>query len=170
MFTANNLYINAMPLYLSKELMMDVGTLGVLFGIAALCEIPVMMNAGWLAARFGAFKMLAIGLCCACLFYISVLTVTEYWSLVAIQLLNGIFIGLSATLGMVVLQDMMKDRLGFASTLFTNMLQVSMLMASLSIGVVGEFFRYYNAFMICLIGVLVALSLMVYFMRTQAAD
>lgn len=170
MFSANNLYINSMPLYLSKELTIDVSQLGILFGAAALCEIPVMMNAGWLAARYGAVKMLAVGLFCACLFYIAVLSFAEFWLLLAVQVLNGIFIGLSATLGMVVLQNMMKERLGFASTLFTNMLQVSMLVASLSIGVVGEFFSYYSAFIICLSGAICALLLLVYFLLSGSLN
>lgn len=49
-FTANNLYIVSMPLYLSQELSVDANWLGVLFGVAALCEIPIMLYAGKLAA------------------------------------------------------------------------------------------------------------------------
>ncbi|WP_375749276.1 sugar efflux transporter [Vibrio sp. HN007] len=170
MFSANQLYINSMPLYLSQELMIDASKLGFLFGIAALCEIPVMMNAGTLAARYGAAKMLSIGLGFASLFYIVVLSATEFWVLAAAQLLNGIFIGLSATLGMVVLQNLMRDRLGFASTLFTNMLQVSMLVASMSIGIAGEYFSYHSAFFFCLTGAGCALLLMLYFLNTRALD
>ncbi|MDG3084825.1 sugar efflux transporter [Vibrio hannami] len=170
MFSANNLYINSMPLYLSKELLIDASKLGFLFGLAALCEIPVMMNAGTLAARFGAAKMLSIGLGFACLFYIVVLSATEFWMLAIAQLFNGIFIGLSATLGMVVLQNLMKDRLGFASTLFTNMLQVSMLVASMSIGIAGEYFSYHSAFFFCLTGAACALILMLYFLNSRTLE
>uniref|UniRef100_UPI003F58AE7C MFS transporter n=1 Tax=Vibrio cholerae TaxID=666 RepID=UPI003F58AE7C len=51
-FASNNLYITSMPLYLSRELMVPEHWLGILFGTAALCEIPVMLMAGKLAARW----------------------------------------------------------------------------------------------------------------------
>jgi SET family sugar efflux transporter-like MFS transporter len=64
---------------------------------------------------------------------------------------------------MVVLQDMMKDRLGTASTLFSNMLNVSMLVASLSVGVVGELFNYYSTLYVSLAGSLTAIVLLALF-------
>ncbi|MGC9459972.1 MFS transporter, partial [Vibrio genomosp. F10] len=39
-FSANNLYITSIPLYLSQELKVNVSWLGLLFGMAAACEIP----------------------------------------------------------------------------------------------------------------------------------
>jgi len=81
--------------------------------------------------------------------------------LIVAQILNGIFIGTCATLGMVVMQDMMKDKLGTASTLFSNMLQLSMLVSSLSVGIVGELFNYYSSFYVSLLGVSLALILLI---------
>ncbi|GAB2659482.1 sugar efflux transporter [Vibrio panuliri] len=150
MFSANNLYVITMPIYLSQELKVDASWVGYMFGMAALCEIPFMLKAGRLAARYGIMKLLALSLVCGCLFFIAMLTVTEFWQLLSIQILNGIFIGITATLGMVAMQDMMKDRLGTASTLFSNLLQVSMLISSLSIGVVGEMYNYRAAFYVSL--------------------
>lgn len=163
MFAANNLYINTLPLYLSKELMVGANWIGLFFGMAALCEIPIMMNASRLANRWGTMRVLTVGLICGCLFYIGMLNVTQVWALLAIQIFNGVFIGLSATLGMVAMQDMMKDRLGTASTLFTNLLQISMLIASLSIGIVAELYNYYSAFYVCLTGAVCSLILLTYF-------
>ena len=80
--------------------------------------------------------------------------------LIAAQIFNGIFIGSCATLGMVALQDMMRDRLGTASTLFSNLLNVSMLAASLAVGVVGELFSYYSAFYVCLFAIVLAYLLL----------
>ncbi|WP_413113293.1 hypothetical protein [Thaumasiovibrio sp. DFM-14] len=36
---------------------------GFLFGAAAWCEIPIMLATGWLALRFGAHTVLAVGYC-----------------------------------------------------------------------------------------------------------
>ncbi|EKA7352208.1 sugar efflux transporter [Vibrio vulnificus] len=160
-FAANNLYIVSMPLYLSQELKVDANWLGVLFGVAALCEIPVMLWAGKLARRWSALTIMKVGIASGVLFYAVMLVATDYTHLIVAQILNGIFIGTCATLGMVVMQDMMKDKLGTASTLFSNMLQLSMLVSSLSVGVVGELFNYYSSFYVSLFGVSFALILLI---------
>ncbi|MCC2521933.1 sugar efflux transporter [Vibrio coralliilyticus] len=159
-FAANNLYIVSMPLYLSQELKVEANWLGVLFGVAALCEIPVMFYAGKLAARFGTVRVMSVGLVSGCLFFVTMLIATDKAMLIAAQIFNGIFIGSCATLGMVALQDMMRDRLGTASTLFSNLLNVSMLAASLAVGIVGELFSYYSAFYVCLFAIVLAYLLL----------
>ncbi|WP_019277734.1 sugar efflux transporter [Vibrio coralliilyticus] len=159
-FAANNLYIVSMPLYLSQELKVEANWLGVLFGVAALCEIPVMFYAGKLAARFGTVRVMSVGLVSGCLFFVTMLIASDKAMLIAAQIFNGIFIGSCATLGMVALQDMMRDRLGTASTLFSNLLNVSMLAASLAVGVVGELFSYYSAFYVCLFAIVLAYLLL----------
>ncbi|MCG6263055.1 sugar efflux transporter [Vibrio vulnificus] len=160
-FAANNLYIVSMPLYLSQELKVDANWLGVLFGVAALCEIPVMLWAGKLARIWSALTIMKVGIASGVLFYSVMLVATNYTHLIVAQILNGIFIGTCATLGMVVMQDMMKDKLGTASTLFSNMLQLSMLVSSLSVGIVGELFNYYSSFYVSLLGVSLALILLI---------
>ncbi|MGL4829896.1 MAG: MFS transporter, partial [Vibrio sp.] len=166
-FGANNLYITSMPLYLSRELMVPEHWLGLLFGTAALCEIPVMLMAGKLAQRWGTNKLLMLGIASGMLFYGVMLTHTGFIAMMAAQVLNGFFIGVCATLGMVVLQDMMQDRLGTASTLFSSMLSISTLVASLSVGVVGEFYNYFSTLYVSLTGAFSALILLMLFSQLQ---
>lgn len=159
-FAANNLYITSMPLYLSQELNVDANWLGFIFGAGALCEIPVMLWAGRLADKVGTIKLMMMGIVSGVLFYVVMLNSTSFVAMLSAQVLNGFFIGVCATLGMVVLQDMMHDRLGTASTLFSNTLSISMLVASLSVGVVGQLYNYYATLYVSLVGVLVAVLLL----------
>lgn len=159
-FAANNLYITSMPLYLSQELKVDGNWLGFLFGAAALCEIPVMLWAGRLAQKVGTIKLMMLGVATGIVFYMVMLTSQTFATMLVAQILNGFFIGVCATLGMVVLQDMMRDRLGTASTLFSSMLSISMLLASLSVGVVGELYNYYSTLYVSFVGVIVAVILL----------
>lgn len=162
-FAANNLYITSMPLYLSQELKVDPSWLGLLFGAAAACEIPVMLSAGKMAEKFGAIKVMTLGVAIGCVFYLMMMLNTSFSAMLAAQLLNGFYIGVCATLGMVVLQDMMRDRLGTASTLFSSMMNIAMLVASLSVGFVGEWFNYYSTLYVSLVSSLIALALLVWF-------
>lgn len=162
-FAANNLYITSIPLYLSQELKVDGNWLGLLFGTAALCEIPVMLWAGRLAQKVGTIRLMMLGIAMGVLFYMVMLTSQSFTSMLVAQVLNGFFIGVCATLGMVVLQDMMRDRLGTASTLFSSMLSISMLVASLSVGIVGELYNYYSTLYVSLAGVIIAVVLLWFF-------
>ncbi|MGL4192978.1 MAG: MFS transporter, partial [Vibrio sp.] len=141
--------------------------LGLLFGVAALCEIPVMLMAGKLAERWGTSKLLMLGISSGIVFYALMLTHTGFIAMMGAQVLNGFFIGVCATLGMVILQDMMQDRLGTASTLFSSLLSVSSLVASLSVGVVGEYFNYFSTLYVSFFGVVIALFLLVLFSQLQ---
>lgn len=162
-FAANNLYITSMPLYLSQELKVDPSWLGLLFGAAAAFEIPVMLSAGKMAEKFGAIKVMTLGVAIGCVFYLVMMFNTSFSAMLAAQLLNGFYIGVCATLGMVVLQDMMRDRLGTASTLFSSMMNIAMLVASLSVGFVGELFNYYSTLYVSLVSSLIAFALLVLF-------
>ncbi|MEZ9233174.1 sugar efflux transporter [Vibrio amylolyticus] len=162
-FSANSLYVTSIPLYLSQELKVDVSWLGLLFGMAAACEIPIMLAAGKMAERVGTVRIMIVAVSAGALFYLVMLSSTTFFAMLAAQILNGFFIGICATLGMVALQDMMKDQLGTASTLFSNMLNISVLTSSLAIGVVGELFDYYSALYFCFGGVVIAVGLLIIF-------
>lgn len=162
-FSANNLYITSMPLYLSKELQVDVSWLGLMFGMAAACEIPVMLGAGKMAERMGTTRVMTLGVTSGAMFFLVMLSTTSFTGMLIAQILNGFFIGVCATLGMVALQDMMKDRLGTASTLFSNMLNISVLVSSVMVGVVGELYNYYSALYLCFVGVVIAAVLLIVF-------
>ncbi|MUJ19940.1 sugar efflux transporter [Aliivibrio fischeri] len=162
-FSANNLYITSMPLYLSQELQVDVSWLGLMFSVAAACEIPVMLEAGKMAEKMGTTRVMTLGVISGAMFFLVMLSSTSFTSMLIAQILNGFFIGVCATLGMVALQDMMKDRLGTASTLFSNMLNISVLVSSVLVGVVGELYNYYSALYLCFIGAIIAAVLLIVF-------
>ncbi|MUL03192.1 MFS transporter [Aliivibrio fischeri] len=162
-FSANNLYITSMPLYLSQELQVDVSWLGLMFGVAAACEIPVMLGAGKMAEKMGTTRVMTLGVISGAMFFLVMLSSISFTSMLIAQILNGFFIGVCATLGMVALQDMMKDRLGTASTLFSNMLNISVLVSSVLVGVVGELYNYYSALYLCFVGAVIAAVLLIVF-------
>ncbi|GGK36436.1 MFS transporter [Aliivibrio fischeri] len=162
-FSANNLYITSMPLYLSQELQVDVSWLGLMFGMAAACEIPVMLGAGKMAEKLSTTRVMTLGVTSGAMFFLVMLSTTSFTGMLIAQILNGFFIGVCATLGMVALQDMMKDRLGTASTLFSNMLNISVLVSSVMVGVVGELYNYYSALYLCFAGAVIAAVLLIMF-------
>jgi SET family sugar efflux transporter-like MFS transporter len=86
-----------MPLFIIDELHLPEKLAGIMMGTAAGLEIPTMLIAGYYAKRFGKrflMRIAAAGL----LFYIGMLTVHTPALLLALQLLNAIYIGILAGL------------------------------------------------------------------------
>lgn len=147
-FSANNMYITSISLYITQELNFDSKWVGYLMGIAAFVEIPIMLYSGFLALRFGSTRFIYIACISGIMFFSGLLFAQQLWQFMLLQLFNGVFIGINASLGMLVVQDMMKKQLGLASTLFNNSIMLSTLLSSLMVGGIAQYFSYYAVFLV----------------------
>ena len=100
MWGTNSLYIINMPLFIIDELHLPEKLAGIMMGTAGL-EIPTMLIAGYYAKRFGKRFLMRIAAVAGLLFYVGMLTVHTPALLLALQLLNAIYIGILAGIGML---------------------------------------------------------------------
>ncbi|PLR52354.1 sugar efflux transporter [Chimaeribacter arupi] len=146
MWTAKGMYLINMPLYLVQELALPEKLVGVLMGTAAGLEIPIMLVAGYYARRFGKRSMMRLAVAAGVLFYFCLLFTTGTVALLLLQLLNAVFIGILAGIGMLYFQDLMPNQAGAATTLFTNSTRVGWIIAGSCAGVVAEMWNYHAVF------------------------
>tara|TARA_R110001583_G_scaffold6618_5_gene33607 strand:- start:39374 stop:40570 length:1197 start_codon:yes stop_codon:yes gene_type:complete len=146
-FSANNMYITSISLYLTQELNFASKWAGYLMGIAAFIEIPIMLSAGYLAQKLGMHRLIFIACLSGLIFHVGLLVAKQPWEFMVIQIFNGIFVGINASLGMVVVQDLIKKQMGLASTLFSNSQMLSVLLGSMMIGFIAQNISYYAIFM-----------------------
>ncbi len=156
-FTANNMYLTSISLYITQTLNFDSKWAGYLMGIAAFIEIPIMLSAGYLAPKFGSMRLTYCACISGLIFFGGLLFAQQLWQFMLLQIFNGVFIGVNASLGMLVVQDMMKKQLGLASTLFNNSLMLSTLLSSLLVGGIAQYFSYYAVFIAAALCCLTAL-------------
>ncbi|KAA8995263.1 sugar efflux transporter [Affinibrenneria salicis] len=150
MWTCNGIYLINMPLYLINELHLEEKLAGVLMGAAAGLEIPVMLLAGYVAGRCGKRVLMRAAVIAGLLFYLGLLLVDHPLTLILLQLLNAIFIGILAGIGMLYFQDLMPGQAGAATTLFTNTTRVGWIISGSLAGAVAEIWGYYAVFFIAL--------------------
>ena len=155
-FCCNSVYLINMPLYVIKELQLEEKLAGILMGTAAGLEIPIMLLAGYLTRYVSKKSLLLFAIVCGLLFYAALLIVENPWLLIAIQLLNGALIGIIATIGMLYFQDLMPQQLGSATTLFTNAVKSSWVIAGPVAGVIAEIWNYASVFYFCLLAIVLA--------------
>src|SRR6185295_5190956 len=114
------LSVQALPLFIGAELQGEVGDAGLLLGLCAALEIPLMLGLGLLAVRLPVRRLLFAGAACGIAYYSVAAMATELWVLVAGQALNAMFIAAITGLGISYMQNMLPGHPGRATTLFTN--------------------------------------------------
>ncbi|PJG58456.1 MFS transporter [Aeromonas cavernicola] len=148
MWTCNSMYLINMPLYITRELGLEERLAGLLMGTAAAIEIPFMLLAGYYTARVGKRPMLLVAVGAGLAFYVGLVTLSSQTALLALQLLNAIFVGIVAGIGMSYFQDLMPGRTGVATTLFTNSIRTGSIMAGAIAGGVAEVWNFHGVFIV----------------------
>ncbi len=121
-----------------------------MMGTAAGLEIPVMLLAGYLTSRLGKRLLMRLAVIAGLIFYAGLTLLNGSWALLALQLLNAIFIGILAGMGMLYFQDLMPGQAGAATTLFTNTTRVGWIISGSLAGIVAEVWSYHAGFVIAI--------------------
>ncbi|MFB9137648.1 sugar efflux transporter [Vibrio olivae] len=164
---ANSAYINAMPLYLTQQLAWPKAFPGILLGMTAAVEIPVMLLAARWSESFGKEKVVMAGFGLALCFYIGLQVVDSQLGLFLLQILNGTFFGIFVGLGISLMQDNAPNIVGKVSAFYTNSMLVGTMAGTSMMGIVSQYFGYKAALMACLIPMVAAIGLLILFMRSQ---
>ena len=129
----------ALPLYTQTELGGDVGDAGLILGLCAALEIPLMLGLGWLTTRLP-LRPLILGGAATGVAYFAVATAAgTVWVLLAAQLLNALFIAAVSGLGITYVQEMLPRQPGRATTLFTNTFPIGAMLAGPLFGIAQHF-------------------------------
>jgi SET family sugar efflux transporter-like MFS transporter len=151
MWTCNCMYLINMPLYLIHELQLPEKMAGLMMGTAAGLEIPTMLIAGYVSKHYGNRLLMRVAVTAGLLFYLGLLMFTDATALLLLQLLNAIFIGILAGIGMIYFQDLMPGQAGAATTLFTNTGRVGWIFAGSLAGLISEIWQYHAVFFVALL-------------------
>lgn len=151
------LAVQALPLLVATELGGDAGDAGLLLGVCAALEIPLMLSFGALATRTPVRLLLFVGAAGGIAYYGLTALATSLWVLVAGQALNALFIGAVSGLGISYMQDMLPRHPGRATTLFTNTFPLGAMLAGPLLGLAQQFgyrLAYWLCAALCLAGLL----------------
>ena len=157
MWTCSAMYLIDVPLYITAELGLPQSLTGWMMGIAAAIEIPIMILVGRYVNRVGKRLMMAGAMVAGIVFYAGMLWFTSTTGLLALQLFNAIFIGIIATVGMLYFQDLMPERAGMATTLFTNSISTGVILAGILQGILTEYGPHSSVYLLAILLLFIAL-------------
>ena len=146
--TPLTLSVQALPLFIGKELGGDVGDAGLILGLCAALEIPLMLGLGLLSVRVPLRLLLFAGAVCGIAYYSLVAVAGSVWLLLAGQVLNALFIAAVSGLGISYMQNMLPGQPGRATTLFTNSFPLGAMLAGPLLGL-SQHFGFRLAYVLC---------------------
>ena len=146
--TPLTLAVQTLPLFIGSELGGDVGDAGLLLGLCAALEIPLMLGLGVLSTRVPLRALLFAGAACGVAYYALVALADDLWLLVGGQLLNALFIAAVSGLGISYMQNMLPRHPGRATTLYTNSFPLGAMFAGPLFGL-AQHFEYRLAYWMC---------------------
>jgi SET family sugar efflux transporter-like MFS transporter len=142
-----NLSLQSLPLFLKTEVHAGLGDAGLILGLCAGLEVPLMLGFGLLAARYRLRLLMLAGPLLAVAYALVVASSSGTGQVAAAQLLNASSIALMQGLGISYVQDMMPSRPGHASTLFNSAGPIGAMLAGPILGA-AQSFGYRDCYLI----------------------
>lgn len=133
------LCVQAMPLFIRTDLHADAGNAGLVLGLCAALEIPLMLGLGALTARIPLRPLVLAGAACGAVYYLSAAMASSVRMLFAAQLVNATFIAAVTGLGISYMQELLPSQPGRATTLFTNSFPIGAMLAGPLFGIAQHF-------------------------------
>jgi SET family sugar efflux transporter-like MFS transporter len=153
--TASTLNVQAMSLFVREDLDGSIREAGLILGICAALEIPMMLGLGALTTRIPVRRLIFAGMICAIAYQAIAATATTVWMLAAAQVLQALVISTVGALSISYVQDLMPAHPGRATTMVTNTFPIGQILAAPLFGLAQHFdFRLAYVFNLglCVIG------------------
>jgi MFS transporter, SET family, sugar efflux transporter len=131
--------VQAMSLYVTENLHGTVGDSGLVLGLCAALEIPLMLGFGALSTRVPLRVLILAGVVTGVAYQALAAVAHSVWMLAAAQVLNAVFIATNSGLGISYVQDLMPSHPGRATTMFTNTFPIGQILAAPLFGVAQQY-------------------------------
>jgi len=158
---AGFLGVQAMPLFFGHVLHAKVSVAGLVLGLCAALEIPLMLAFGALSTRFPLRRLIIVGAGIATVYYVLVTVSSTGWQVGALQLLNACFIAAVQGLGISYVQELLPGEPGRAATLAGNAFPVAAILAGPLLGLAQHFgyrYAYLSGALLCALGLTLLLT------------
>lgn len=149
----------ALPLFVTDVLHGTTSDAGLVMGLCAALEIPLMLVFGALALRVDHRRLVVAGGVVALAYYAVVMPSTATWQVAVAQVLHAIVISAVMGVGISYFQGLAPERPGYATTLYANTLKVSAMVSGPLLGV-AQVSGYRGAFAIAFALTVVGLGLL----------
>lgn len=139
----------ALPIAVTADFAGSKFDVGLAASVCALLEVPVMMAIAARPSHFLGYRGMRLGFVALALYFVAAALAPSAQALVWAQILRAVGIGLVGCIGISYLQDLMPNRVGAASVLYSNTSQIGQLLAGLAAGAWAQAYDYHSLFWPC---------------------
>ncbi|WHT16328.1 sugar efflux transporter [Crossiella sp. CA-258035] len=128
----------ALPLYVTADLGGTESDAGLILGLCAALEIPLMLGFGVLAVKLDQRRLVLLGAVVSVVYQASMAATVATWQVAAAQALNAVVISALMGVGISYFQALAPDRPGFTTTLYSNTLTAGGMLAGPLLGLAHQ--------------------------------
>ena len=139
----------ALPIAITADFNGSKLDVGVASSLCALLEVPVMTAVAARPHVLLGYRGMALGFVAMAAYFVAAALAPSAATLIWVQILRAIGIGLVSCIGISYLQDLMPSRIGAASALYANTSQIGQLLAGLAAGAWAQAYDYHSLFWPC---------------------
>ncbi|HEX6342931.1 sugar efflux transporter [Umezawaea sp.] len=126
---AISLGVVTLPLFVTEQLGGTTTDVGLIMGLCAALEIPLMIGFGVLATRVDQRTLVLAGAVVGVGYHAAMLLTGSTWHVAAAQVLSAVVISAVMGIGISYFQSLSPERPGHATTMFTNSATVATMLA-----------------------------------------
>jgi MFS transporter, SET family, sugar efflux transporter len=146
---ASSMGASWLPIRVTESLHGSTADVGLLVGLCALLEIPVMLGLAFWHSRPRNEHLIWLSFSLCALYFVLVSSATALPLLILAQGVRAVVIGISASIGMAYFQQLMPGRTGTAITMFSNTMNLGSMLAGIVAGAVVQSFGLLAVFVVC---------------------
>lgn len=147
-------------LFITNNLGGTTSDVGLISSICAALEIPFMITLGLLSSKYSNRILMMCGSILGGVYYVVVITSDSMWQLLAAQILLAVFVAVISAIGISYIQDLLPNKPGYASTLYSNSSTIGRLIGSLVGGGLASIVGYRYSFVLCLILMIISVTML----------
>nr|WP_275425359.1 MFS transporter [Yoonia maritima] len=136
------------------------------FSIKTFIEILAILSTPWLITTLGVKRCLGVAAVIAICAFLTLANVQSLSQLVVGASLEGLYYGIFAAVGLLYIQSFAGDRLGRATSLYTNSLYIGALIASSMMGLVAQLAGFRTVILLSTVWATLALLVLIVSGRT----
>ena len=157
----------ALPIVITADFLGSKAQVGLAASVCALLEVPVMMAIAVRPSSLVGYKAMVFGFVAFAFYFAAAAVAPSAGALVGAQVLRAVGIGFVSCIGIGYLQDLMPNRVGAASVLFSNTSQIGQLLAGIAAGAWAQVWNYHSLFWPCAVMTVVGMCCLVLGHRLQ---
>jgi len=149
MFAAFTLNTLNLPLFLTQKLGGTEQGVGIAFAVSPFFEMLFMVGFGHLATKGHQLGVIRLGICAAVCYFLALGQVTASWQVYPIQILNAAAVAVTASVAIPFFQDLLPNRAGVATSLYSNAAKAGGLLGFMTFGLVASRTGNAGLFVVC---------------------